>query len=215
MIIFGTKHVRSTVNTGTFYCPVCKQKAPYKYIENRAFGHLFFIPLLPLGSDGEYVECQRCRRPFHPDVLAYDPEEEQKQFIGEYEKLLLKSMQLAAAADSCISDAEIRAICGLYKQVAGENLDPTRVTIESERMRYLPNEAYGEAKRLAPKISDPGKEILIRAVIVVAFSDGDPSTSEYKCIYQLSQALQMTEAHFQGIVQTVVSSLTPPSLTQE
>jgi uncharacterized tellurite resistance protein B-like protein len=206
MIIFGTRHIRSTVNTGTFYCPSCKQRTPYKHIENREYGHLFFIPLLPLGSSGEYIECQHCGKPFYTDVLQHDPDRQQRQFLLDYQKLVLKSMQLVAAVDSCISDAEIQVICEMYRHICHQELAYEKVKTESERLRYLPNEVYAEVNRLAPSISDQGKEVLIRTLIHVAFGDGDPSSSEYQCISDLAQRLQITEAHFRGIVQTTLDA---------
>jgi uncharacterized tellurite resistance protein B-like protein len=205
MIIFGTRHLRSTVSTGSFFCPACKQRTGYKYIENKEYGHLFFIPLLPLGSDGEYVECQRCGRPFHPDVLRFDPEEEQRQFARDFQKLALKCMQLVAAVDTSISPVEAQTISLLYKQISGEDITSDWVMLEGDRLRYLPNEVHGQVKRLAPNLSENGKEMLIRVLILVAFCDNRPEQVEYDCILNIAQELGVTQAHFRGIMQTTLN----------
>ena len=49
MIIFGTKAVTKTVETGLFNCPVCECDQPFERKTVARRGHLYFIPILPLG----------------------------------------------------------------------------------------------------------------------------------------------------------------------
>jgi uncharacterized tellurite resistance protein B-like protein/uncharacterized Zn finger protein (UPF0148 family) len=92
-IIFGTRGIRSTVKQGTFFCPQCVSEKNYKHKKVTQFFTLYFIPLIPLGNKGEYVECQTCRNTYIERVLqmrpALDvsekqsvssPEEKQKRF---------------------------------------------------------------------------------------------------------------------------------------
>jgi uncharacterized tellurite resistance protein B-like protein len=72
-IIFGTRGVRSTVEQGQFYCPQCDGQKPYKLKKVTQFFTLYFIPLIPLGSKGKYVECQNCKNTYIERILEMKP----------------------------------------------------------------------------------------------------------------------------------------------
>ena len=69
LIIFGTKGVTSTVATGDFQCPACGRPAPYEHKRMRRFFTLYWIPLIPIGTMGEFVECLNCRTELDPAAL--------------------------------------------------------------------------------------------------------------------------------------------------
>ncbi len=69
MIIFGTRVRTKTLDEGQFYCPKCQQTRPYAHKQASRYFALYFVPLVPMGSLGEYVECQTCHTTFKPDVL--------------------------------------------------------------------------------------------------------------------------------------------------
>jgi len=73
LIIFGTRGVRSTVKEGTFFCPQCISEKNYKHKKVTQFFTLYFIPLIPLGNKGEYVECMTCRNTYIERVLHMRP----------------------------------------------------------------------------------------------------------------------------------------------
>lgn len=71
MIIFGTKGVKSTLERGIFQCPECECSQEYKHKKVTKFFTLYFVPLIPLGRMGEYVECQSCKGAFVPRILDF------------------------------------------------------------------------------------------------------------------------------------------------
>ena len=73
MIIWGSTHLRSEIDKGEFFCPSCKGPAPFAKKRVRKFFTLYFIPVIPLSVAGEYVECERCKSKYEPDVLSYNP----------------------------------------------------------------------------------------------------------------------------------------------
>ncbi len=69
LIIFGTRARQSEVGSGEFTCPRCGAKRQYvRKKVNRVFT-LYFIPLFPMGTLGEFVECQTCHTTFKPEVI--------------------------------------------------------------------------------------------------------------------------------------------------
>lgn len=70
IIIFGTRGVTRKVDTGSFYCPSCQYDAPYTRHKVTRFFTLYFIPVIPLGSLGEYVSCDRCASQYATEILT-------------------------------------------------------------------------------------------------------------------------------------------------
>ena len=48
-LIFGTRASKRTVGSGMFFCPNEQSDQSYRQVAVKRMGHLFFIPLLPLG----------------------------------------------------------------------------------------------------------------------------------------------------------------------
>ena len=70
MILFlGTRRRRRVVGTGTFHCPYCFQPRTYERAETRTWVHVFWVPLVPLGSPQDEVQCTVCGGQWAPAVL--------------------------------------------------------------------------------------------------------------------------------------------------
>jgi len=76
MIIWGWRTLTSTVFRGTFFCPDCAQQRPYSRRRMRRFFTLYFIPLFPTKTLGEYIECDACTSTYKETVLEYQPSRE-------------------------------------------------------------------------------------------------------------------------------------------
>jgi hypothetical protein len=70
MIIYGYKHREMEQGTGNFYCVKCEVQRPYRHKKIVRYFTLFFIPLFPLGTISEYVECQVCGRSYNTGILS-------------------------------------------------------------------------------------------------------------------------------------------------
>src|SRR5690348_2244187 len=69
MIIYGYRNRERELGTGNFYCSKCEVQRPYRHKKLVRYFTLFFIPLFPLGTLSEYVECQVCGRAYTTEVL--------------------------------------------------------------------------------------------------------------------------------------------------
>jgi len=70
MIIFGMKGKKTKLDEGEFYCPICGGQRHYHHIQVRRYLSLYFIPVVPLDHQGEFVECQTCGKTFAMEVLT-------------------------------------------------------------------------------------------------------------------------------------------------
>lgn len=69
LIIFGSRSVTGSKGTGSFDCPRCGTRRSYDHKRVRRFFTLYFIPLIPLRTIAEYIECDGCKGTYKPEVL--------------------------------------------------------------------------------------------------------------------------------------------------
>ena len=113
MIIFGTRSMESVRSTGNFNCPRCGRSKPYHHKSVNRWFTLYFIPVIPMGSIGTYVQCGQCGATYSEAVLDYDPEAEKRQLYLKLRGLLV----LVAMADGTPPDCdELRAIGAAYQR---------------------------------------------------------------------------------------------------
>jgi hypothetical protein len=114
MIIFGTRTRFKTLSEGEFFCPHCQTLRRYERKQGRNYFTLYFIPVIPMGDAGEFVECQSCRMMFAPDVVKGQPPKPKRDLAG-----MLNSLKADLAGgqpiEYVVRDLEV---AGLERSVA-------------------------------------------------------------------------------------------------
>src|SRR5665213_3307098 len=110
MIIYGWTTLKSTKETGQFHCPECRSSQSYHWKRANRFFTLYLIPLIPLGSAGEYIECLSCRGTYKVDVLSYDPEGDRQTRFAAVRRILVLTMFSAGRTQN----ENINALCDAY-----------------------------------------------------------------------------------------------------
>jgi len=59
--------------SGQFYCPTEQGTRPYQHLREGRWLTLFFLPVIPLGGQREWVQCEGCGTTFGPGVLQQHP----------------------------------------------------------------------------------------------------------------------------------------------
>jgi len=200
-IIFGTRGVNSTIKQGDFLCPQCATERQYKHKKVTRFFTLYFIPLIPLGKAGEFVECQTCRGTFVPKVLDYNPNEGKNEFQSQYEKAMRHSMILMMLADGHIDNNEKNTVLQIINKFGHSDinipqLDALILDVEKNKepvSRYL--------SKISPSLNEHGKELIIKCGLSVASADGYIDASEMALIHSMADAMQMSKNHLKGIIE--------------
>ena len=73
MIIWGSKVREIVESSGNFHCPECDSEKLYSAISAKKYFTLYFLPLFPLETLGNYIKCDGCKKYFKPAVLHYRP----------------------------------------------------------------------------------------------------------------------------------------------
>lgn len=219
-IIFGTRGVRSTIKEGKFLCPQCQSFTPYKHKKVTQFFTLYFIPLIPLGSRGTYVECQQCRNTFVERVLelsqivAQQPKVEEQvaeeiiqntkhieppvEFLSEKQKAIKKLLILMILADGKIENSEIAAFHKIYKQTTGLTVNDIYKEIDEVKIENKSARQY--LKEIEHLLNDEGKIEIIKSGMMIAAADGHIDPSELSMITSFGKALGMSQSQIKEIV---------------
>jgi tellurite resistance protein len=210
LIIFGTRGVTYGSEGGQFFCPDCAERRPYLHRRVRRFFTLYFIPLIPLDLVGEYVECQSCTSTYKLSILAYDPQKTQDAEEAEFQKAIRRVLVLMMLADGVIEESEIAAIQTIMGKL--EDREVTRVEIDSEvtRARNESQDIQQYCRGMAGYLNDSGREMVVKAAILVAGADGKFDESERDALANIATALNMSRAHFSGIVREMTVDAPPP-----
>lgn len=200
MIIFGTRGVKSTKSEGDFSCPQCASTQHYKHKKVTNFFTLYFIPLIPLGNAGEYVECQSCRGTFVPRVLDYSPGQSEDEFQSIYEKAMRHIMILMMLADGEIDENEMIAVQGIINKFGHNDvtLDELDELVREVEHKQEPMHKY--LSKVAPSLNEHGKEIIIKCALAVAAADGHIDLTEMELIREIASTMEMSPAHLKGIL---------------
>lgn len=75
MIIWGSTGKEKRVDTSRFYCPNCRDYADGNHIRVSRYFTLYFIPLFPMETLGEYVRCDDCDGEYNMSILDLTKEE--------------------------------------------------------------------------------------------------------------------------------------------
>ncbi len=75
IIIWGSKGREKKVSEGTFFCPGCKSNVAYEQRKASRWFTLYFIPVFPMETVGEWVRCRTCQGEFNMNILELSREE--------------------------------------------------------------------------------------------------------------------------------------------
>ena len=81
-IIWGSRGRVKDVSFGEFHCPQCDQARDYVHKRAKRYFTLYWIPLFPTETLGEFIECRGCGGQFTPEVLEHRPPSREEILIG-------------------------------------------------------------------------------------------------------------------------------------
>ncbi|HLL25031.1 MAG TPA: TerB family tellurite resistance protein [Kofleriaceae bacterium] len=200
LIIFGTRGVTYGSDHGQFFCPDCEENGPYRHRKVRRFFTLYFIPVIPLGLLGEYVECQRCTSTYKLSVLDYDPAQAAEAEEAEFHKAVRRVLVMMMLADGVIEESELDAIQTILGKLEDREVTRAEIDVEITRTQSETVDIEGYCRGMAGYLNDAGREMVVKAAILVAGSDGTLHESEREALETIATALNMSRAHFSGVV---------------
>jgi hypothetical protein len=68
MIIWGSTGKEKVIGTSDFFCPRCRTDVSGAHVRVSRYFTLYFIPLFPTSTLGEYLRCDECEGEFNMSV---------------------------------------------------------------------------------------------------------------------------------------------------
>ncbi len=200
MIIFGVRGMTTTKERGEFHCPQCNVAQQFRQRRVRQFFHLYFIPLIPVKTFGEYVECNGCKSTYEPQVREYNPEAERQLFIAQYQLVIRRIMVMIMMADGVIDENEIKQIQSIYHEIAGVQLSDDDVKKEIKIVHESSHGIKDYIGMVGHSLNEFGKEQVVKAAYEVSMADGILQDEEELMIAEIAEALEISSAHLKGIL---------------
>jgi tellurite resistance protein len=199
MIIWGSKGRTSTQATGDFYCSECSDYRPYGHKVVKKWFTLYFIPVFPMSTLGEYIECNSCNSTFKMNALDYDPKAQQEQIQAIFALATRDIMIKIAMADGSIDPDEISTIERVYENVTKHSLTGNEITQRVEELTNDPQNIEVYASTMSGFLNDTGKEMVLRAAVAISKADGVVDSSEIEILHRLADSLDLPKAYANGI----------------
>lgn len=201
MVLFGTTGRERDRGSGEFFCPRCKSDQSYAHKEVVRKGHLYFIPLIDLGSVGEFVECRRCGGQFTTEVLSLPTTASLEQGYAIAVRSALAAM---IRADSVENESEMTAGRYLVETLTGETI--SAIEQQADINNSGQDEVRSALSDLSTHLTETGKVKILEALVVLAASDGKVDKVEIDVLFQFAQAMAIPPQYVPGIISSALKS---------
>lgn len=197
MLIWGWKTIFRVVGNGVFSCPTCGADRNYQRRKAQRFFTLFFIPLIPVKTLGEFIRCTHCKNDFRESVLA-------RPTAAQFSDLLQNTVRgvMVHVLRSGGWDAPGARAAAVHEIVSAGAVGYAEPNLAQD-MQVVPADLSPMLASLAGQLPDSGREALLTGAVRVAAADGPVQPAERAVIDSVGAALGMSQVYVGGIVGSV------------
>lgn len=201
LLIWGWRSRSKVLARGGFFCPHCGGDRQYAHKQARRWFTLFFIPIIPLKVQGEYVECETCHKKYETRVLQMPTTAGlQTELLAAHREAFAWILRSAATPSSGRAPA-----LAVLSEVAGrpypdEELDADVSSLDVGGL--LPR-----LSALGATLNEHGKESFVSSCVQVAGTGGVIDGSSRDLLDHIAGALAMTPAHARGVIDLTLERL--------
>lgn len=196
MILFGTTSRHKIVGEGEFHCPRCSMQASYQQTAVKRYFTLYFIPLIPMGNAGEFIECKSCSGTYAMEVLTYDPAVERKKTIDAYRRM---SIAFLLDVNRCKA-AELEVLQDVVGDIANQDVSPEEVAADVRLAQEANVDLIKFIKRDAAEMSDDGKWLLLSTLRRIVERSGSMMMHERERLMEVGKAIGLRKKHLEAFV---------------
>jgi hypothetical protein len=200
MLIIGTMELHFTKATGTFACPHCEQERTYRRRSRRNFLTLYFVPLIPLESRGQFVECSTCRNAFSLEALEITVEQVQAQKRLRADEMIRRVLVVIVAADDDVSDSELDVVCRFAAQAGLPATTREHILHEATALRAADMDPIPYLRGAAVHLNAEDKERLVYHAFLASTAGGQLSAARQELLSQIPDAIGIPELRFREII---------------
>ncbi len=197
LIIYGTTGITGKVGDGNFYCPRCGPHASFTHKRVRVFFTLYFIPVIPMHSAGEYIECASCGGTYEMEVLNYNPQDTLNEFYEEVKRLCV----LLAIAGGAPTPGMKEAIKRVYSALSGKYLGDQELEMELSMASSAGVSSVDYLREISASLGGQGVAMVVKAAFEVASADGEMPEAQRNQLRNYPGALGISVQEFQGLIE--------------
>ncbi len=191
MIIFGTRGINRNVGAGQFFCPRCSTEQSYTHKAVKRFFTIYFIPLIPMGTAGEFVECQGCAGTFAMDILTYDPEVERQKTVDSFRRM---AVAFLLDINRCKA-GELEALRDIVGDVVGQDIESEAVALDVRQAQEADVDIVKFVKNQAGDLSDEGKWLMMMTMRRILERVGTLMPHERDRLMECGRAMGLRKKH--------------------
>ena len=200
MIIIGTTELKFTKATGSFHCPACQQDRVFRHRVRRQFLTLYFIPLIPLGSLGEFVECTTCRGAFDVAVSRMTATQQREAKRREAHEWMRRVLVLIVAADDQVTPEELETVREFAERHDQPEVTAEQILREAAVVRQTDLDTMAYIRHAARHLSEEHREELVSCAFLTATAGGELSPARESLLTQLPDAVGVPEPRFRELI---------------
>jgi hypothetical protein len=194
LIIFGLRVFYRTIAQGTFHCRRCGGDRQHRHRAGRRWFTLFFLPVIPLTTVGEHVQCTTCRTRYVTEVLSQPTTAQMQAALPAGMRAAVSAMVRSGDPASPVSrQRAIEAVIGSGVPNYDEAMLNTDLMQPFETIRPALNQVGGQ-------LTIQAREWYLAEVIRIALADGPLSETERQAALAIGLDLGMTQAQVVGVV---------------
>jgi hypothetical protein len=167
----------------------------YTHIGVNRYWTLYFIPIIPLGQRGTYVECQQCTGTFGPEVLNYQPDPGLKRLLDETSIKMWHDLRrclvvLCYHAQRTGPDA-FQRLKSLYETRSKQTLSPEVASQEFQQAAEANVQLEPFARHLFGTLPDNERAFVLQAGRELLASEGRLTDRDRDLLRQLGRGLAL------------------------
>ena len=194
LIIFGLRVFYRTIAQGTFHCRRCGGDRQYRHRAGRRWFTLFFLPVIPLNTVGEHVQCTTCRTRYVTDVLSQPTTAQMQAALPAGMRAAVSAMVRSGDPASPVSrQRAIEAVIGSGVPNYDEAMLNADLMQPFETIRPALNQVGGQ-------LTIQAREWYLTEVIRIALADGPLTEVERTTAGGIAGDLGMTPAQALGVI---------------
>ena len=200
MIIFGSRTLTSSQGGGAFNCPRCSSQRNYDHKKLNRWFTLYFIPCIPMGSAGEYLECTGCGGTYGMEMLSYDPAAEQAETHEQIRRLVV----LAMAHAQQLGPQNIAALRAAMQDLTGEFVNEEQIQEDAHLAQQAGVPLVNVFSQQGNEFNADGKMYLLQITRNCLCPDGHVGMQQRQTMEQAADAIGVPR----DILEQIISGAT-------
>jgi hypothetical protein len=194
LIIWGLRVIYRTIAQGVFFCRRCGGDRRYRQRTGRRFITVFFIPLVPLTSTGEHVQCTTCKTRYVTEVLSLPTVAQMQEALPAGIRALVAVM--LRAGDSASPAARRRAIEAVTSAGA-EGYDDAALDAD---LAQPPQAGHPRIAALRNQSQVHAREWYLAELVRIGMADGPLTSAQLAAAEHVAADLGLTKAQALGVI---------------